>query len=196
MLSSCNLVNAYQALTGSTPSSRSNHRHVFHILVHPQILNHVNRIGVLNDTAGFSTSDHLPFFIDLDRSMFTNKLSDTLSPMYRTLKSTNVTSVSKYVSEALRNIHHHNIPHRLRNLQSKIAQQGFNPSVSAELENIDRMVTAIRLQCERNLVPPPTPFKSTTITKRQVTIIRLLQTLQRRFEKRQDPSSIITQLKK
>ena len=49
-----------------------------------------------------------------------------------------------------------------------------------ELENIDNMVTFFRLQSEKKLIPDPTPYKNTDIGKRQVAIIRQLQTIQRR----------------
>ena len=74
LLSSCNLVNAFQTLTGMTPSSRQNNRRVFHIYVHPHLLNYINCIGVLDESTGFSTSDHLPFVLDLDKDIFSSKL--------------------------------------------------------------------------------------------------------------------------
>ena len=76
---------------------------------------------------------------------------------------------------------HHNIPNRLRRLQERIKEHGFTQADGRELDNIDNKVTAIRVQGEQNLVPPPSPYKHTSIGKRQVTIIRLLQTLQRRY---------------
>lgn len=56
------------------------------------------------------------------------------------------------------------------------------------------MVTDVWLQCERKLIPAPTPYKHTEIGKRQVTIIRLLQTLQRRFTQEQDPAPVLARL--
>lgn len=56
-------------------------------------------------------------------------------------------------------------------------------------------MTNIRLKGEKNLVPPPNPIKYTSIGKRQVTIIRLLQTLQRRYSRDQDPALIVERLR-
>ena len=80
LLSSCNLVNAFHTLTGMNPSSRQNNRKVFHIYVHPYLLNYINTIGVLDETMGFSTSDHLPFVIDLDKDILTPN-SNQYSPI-------------------------------------------------------------------------------------------------------------------
>ena len=93
--STCALVNAFHLLTGAIPSSRRNHRRVFHIFIHPHLLNYVNHIGVLDETAGFSTSDHLPFFIDLDRSLLNSKIVGVVHNQNRILKSTNIESVTK-----------------------------------------------------------------------------------------------------
>ena len=56
-------------------------------------------------------------------------------------------------------------------------------------------MTAIRIQGEKQLVPPPSPYKHTSIGKRQVTIIRLLQTLQRHYLRHQDPTPIVDRLR-
>ena len=51
LLATCNLVNAFHTLTGSTPSSRQNNRSVFHIFVHPHLLNYINQIGVMDEVS-------------------------------------------------------------------------------------------------------------------------------------------------
>ena len=58
------------------------------------------------------------------------------------------------------------------------------------MESIDKKVTDIRLKSEKKLAPAPTPYKNTYIGKRQVAIIRLIQTIQRRFQKEQDSDPI------
>ena len=75
---------------------------------------------------------------------------------------------------------HHKIPKRLKCLSSRTDDSGFSHEDEQELDNIDRTMTTIRIQGEKNLFPPPSPFKHTSIGKHQVTIIRLLQTLQHR----------------
>ena len=100
LLSSCDLVNAFQVLTGTTPLSRQNHRQVFHILAHPQVLQYINKIGVLSEDTGFF-SDHIPFFVNLDQSVFSLKINKVLPPAYRTLKSINSANVTKYVEYVL-----------------------------------------------------------------------------------------------
>ena len=101
LLSTCNIVNAFQVLTDSTPSSRQNHRQVFHVLTHPQVLKFINKIGTLGDDVGFSTSDHIPFFLDLDHTIFSVKINTVLPQVYQTLKSTNPANVTNYIEYVL-----------------------------------------------------------------------------------------------
>ena len=56
------------------------------------------------------------------------------------------------------------------------------------------MVTKIRLNSERKLIPTPILYKHTTVTNKQVAKICLLQTLCRKLQKNQDPQSTISQL--
>ena len=194
LLSTCNLVNAFQALTGMTPSSHQNNRKVFHTFVHPNLLNFINSIGVLDEMTGFSTSDYLPFILDLDKDIFNTKLQLVLPHNYRILRSTNIANVETYVTKVLEHLHQHNIPARLRRLQTTIQHDGFTSTTAQELDIIDALVTKTRLQCEHNLVKPLTPFKITDITKRKVNIIRLLQNIQRRVSNNQEFTSFMTRL--
>ena len=57
-------------------------------------------------------------------------------------------------------------------------------------------MTKIRLLGEKRIIPPPTPYKHTSIGKKQVTIIRLLQILQRKYAREQDPTPTIDSLRK
>ena len=56
-------------------------------------------------------------------------------------------------------------------------------------------MTKIRLQGEKKLIPPPSPYKHTNIGKRQVIILRLLQTLKRKLAKSHDPQPTIAKLR-
>ena len=141
------------------PSSHHNNRRVFNIVIQPQLLKYFNWIGVLAETEGLSTSYHLPFFIDIDRFIFDTKLGPLIPHQHRILRSTNAASVKKYFQSALDQIKKHNIHYRLRSLQKRINQHGFKQQESQELENIDSIVTSIRLQCEKKLVPSPTSYK-------------------------------------
>lgn len=114
--SSCALVNVFYKLTGTIPNSRRNNRRVFHIFIHPHLLNFVNRIGVLEETVDFSTSDHLLFFIDIDCGLLDSKLATVLLHQHRILRYTNTEGVDKYVYYVLTQLKHHNIPNRLRRL--------------------------------------------------------------------------------
>ena len=96
LLTTCNLVNTFQSIIGYTPSSRQNYRQIFHILVHTTILNFINRLGILDETAGFA-SDHIPFFVDIDRTLFYKKMSSLLLPPHSILKSTNKENFKKYI---------------------------------------------------------------------------------------------------
>ena len=165
-------------------------------MAYPIVIQHINTIGVLDNTSGFSSSDHRPFFIDVDRKIFDTKVTSIIPHTLRILQSTNTTSVQKYVKESLRQLSHQNIPNLLRQLKAHIVSNEFNEAARLELESIDQTVTSIRLNCEKQLVPPPTPFKYTSIAKQQVTKIRLLQTLQRHFQRQQDPAPTIATLHK
>ena len=63
------------------------------------------------------------------------------------------------------------------------------------MESLDKTMTEILLQGEKNLITKPNPFISTTIEKRQVAFILLLKNLQRLFYKHQDTSSTIRKFK-
>ena len=128
------------------------------------------------------------------RSLFTSqkKISRRVGgknpTSYQQYLSTNKDNVQKYIEETLRQAEHHNISTRLSHLRSTIATNGFNTVAQDELENIDQMITTIRLQSEKKLIPAPTPFPSTSVAKRQATIIRLLTTLKRQVETIRDTS--------
>ena len=100
LTSSCNLVNTFQAIIGSTLYSRNKNRKLFQILIKPHIIKFVNRIVTLDETSGFS-SDHIPLFIYLNRNIFTYKLISLLPPPLYTLKSTNKARFHKYINENL-----------------------------------------------------------------------------------------------
>ena len=74
---------------------------MFQILTHPHVLKFINKIGTLEDGTGFFTPDHIPFFIDLDHSIFSIKINLILPQVYQTLKSTNPINVTKYVEYIL-----------------------------------------------------------------------------------------------
>ena len=76
------------------------------------------------------------------------------------------TQKTQYVNAVLNQSKHHNIPNRLRRIRTRIDQDGFTHRDSLELDNIDSMMTTIRIQSEKTLVPPPTPYKHTAVGKR------------------------------
>ena len=149
----CNLVNIFQSIIGSTPSSRNNNRKVFHILIHPHIFNFVNRLGTLYNTSRFP-SDHIPFFIDLKRNLFISKLSSLLPSPLRILKSTNKASLQKYVKDTLSHLNHHQTPSRRRWLQNLIESQWFTQKSQQKLEKIDKTVMDARLRIKKIWYPP------------------------------------------
>ena len=65
-----NLINVFTHLLDRTPSSLKNHRKIFHILAYPHLLKYISKLGILSDSEGFLSSDNLPFFIDIDLSIF------------------------------------------------------------------------------------------------------------------------------
>ena len=180
--SSTRMVQAYEHMHGSTPSSRHNSRHSFHTFVSPELLRYVRKLGICSVHDGFSLSDHVPFFIDFHAELFSEKIQPILPSRNRILRMYDTISVSKYVTRVNEQFQHHNIPGRIQKLRESISQQGFQSHHASQLEALDTHISQIRLQSEQNLLRPPTPFKFTSVAKQQVEKIRLLQRLQRKYK--------------
>ena len=174
LMSSCNLVQAYQEILGSIPSSRQNARSIFHVLVYRPLLKYVTRLGILPTESGFHTSDHIPLYVDFHKDLFDHKESPIVSPDYRKLKVYDSPSVEKYVCYVKNQMHHHNILSRFLNLQDYIKIYCFDESAEQELELLDSQMTQIRLRAEKKLKPSPSRFKNATKMQIQVHRIRHL----------------------
>ena len=191
---SCNLVNIHRKLLGDTPSSRGNHRSVFHMYFSPVLLSYISKIGTFGEHDGFCTSDHIPFFVDLEPSMF-NQPPLTLVPnQYRVLKMYNLPLVHKYLRNVWAQLKSQDIRNRLIALEESIRTHGFHEQQAMELDKIEAQMTEIRLTSKSNLVPVPTPYKSTAIAKKQNIKIRLLRKLQRQLQAGKDTYETISQL--
>ena len=176
------LINAYKAIHGEIPSSRGNARQVFHLYTSPQLLPFISKISTLAPTEGFSDSDHVPFFVDLDSNLFAKKLNTAVPLDQRVLKMYDTINVTKYVKAVEKQLEAHNILNRLQHLETYVIENEFDKYVVEHLEKIDSHVTSIRLTCEKNLVPSPTRYKSTEIAKLQVQKLRLLEKLKKTHE--------------
>jgi len=174
LMSSCNLVQAYQETLGFIPSSRQKARSVFHVLVYRPLLKYVTRLGILPTESGFHTSDHVPLYVDFHKDLFDYKESPIVSPDYRKLKVYDSPSVEKYVCYVKNQMHHHNILSRFLNLQDYIKIYSFDESAELELELLDSQMTQIRLRAEKKLKPSPSRFKNATKMQIQVHRIRHL----------------------
>ena len=127
-MTSCHLFQVYRELLGFIPSSRHNHRSVFHILVYRPLLKYVLQVSILPTEIGFHTSDHIPFYVDFHQDLFDDKESPIVPPAFRKLKMYDSPSVEKYVCYITNQMHHHNILQRFLNLQYYVKVYSFNTS--------------------------------------------------------------------
>jgi len=182
-LQSCTrVVQAYEHMHGCTPSSRNNSRHIFHTFVSPELLPYIRKLGICSVHDGFVLSDHVPFFIDFHENLFSTKIQPILPPRNRILRMYDAINVHKYVTNVNEQFNHHNISNRIQSLRKSIRHQGFQPHHASQLEDLDSQISTIRIQSEKNLLKPSTPFKFTSVAKQQVEKIRLLQRLQRKYK--------------
>jgi len=195
LLEQCpHVVNLFLHLHGDIPSSRQNGRQIFHAYVSPNVLPFITRSGIGSFADGFSDSDHIPFFFDLDSSFFSTVTSAIVPPDARILQMYDTATVERYVKRVLCQCDFHSISSRLRSLSKLVDESGFTKEAEKELERIDSKVTAIRLQEEKNLMKKPTRYKGTSVTKTQVQKIRLLRALRKHHEKGKDCSHILERL--
>ena len=195
LMRSCNVVQAYNALLGSVPSSRLNNRSVFHVFVYKPLLKYVLQLGVLPTEIGFHMSDHVPFYIDFHPDLFNYKESPIVPPAYRKLKMYDSPSVEKYVCYIKNQMHHHNILQRFLNLQDYIKHYSFDISAELELELLDDQMTQIRLRSEKRLCPEPSRFKNATKMQNQVHKIRHLVSIHKFWKSGLDYSHLVGDLK-
>jgi len=182
LMSSCSLKQAYQYLHQSIPSSRLNHRSVFHIFMSSKLIKYVERIGVLPLHSGFHKSDHIPFYIDFHKDMLTSKQNPMVYQSIRKLKMYDSPSVEKYICYVKDQMNHHNIIRRFLNLKDYIATFAFDSSAEKELDLLDRQMTDIRIRSENKLRPDPSRFKNASPMQLQVARIRHLQSIAKRMK--------------
>jgi len=169
LLESCpHTVNVFLHMHGEIPSSRQNSRRIFHVYASHNVLPFIQKSGICSSLDGFSTSDHIPFFLDIDPTLFTGDMSSIIPPAARILQMYDTTSVALYVHNVLHRLDNQSVSKRLQQLSKKIALSGFDEKARSELEQLDASVTNIRLQEERNLLKRPTRYKGTSVTKTQV----------------------------
>jgi len=190
----CRLVQAYEYIVGITPSSRQNNRKIFHTFMSPELIQYVRKIGVCTENDGFVLSDHIPFFLDLKSELFDTKIQPVLPLSSRILRMYDVIKVSEYVKLVLEQFRHHNICKRLDKLKEFIKSHGFNQEAMCSLEKLDSHVTQIRIHCEKGLIKKPTQYKYTDIAKNQVTKIRLLQRLKKKWKNGKQTDDILSKL--
>jgi len=175
----CNMKQIFQEFHGVIPSSRSNHRSVFHAFASIPILKYVDRLGILQKTEGFHMSDHIPFFVDFKAELFDHSENPIIPPDFRKLRVHDYPSVEKYNCYVKDQFHHHNILQRILNLGEYIKVQSFDDIALSELEKIDAQVTDIRLRSEDRLLPDPSRFKHASQMDKQVQKIRIVQSIQK-----------------
>jgi len=194
-LESCpHMINVFLHMHGEIPSSRQNTRQIFHVYASCNVLPFIAKSGICSSIDGFSTSDHIPFFIDVASTLFTSDMSSIIPLEARVLQMYDSISVEKYIEKVLRQLDNQSIAKRLKKLSKQITLSGFDELAQNELESIDVSVTNIRLQEERNLLKRPTRYKGTSVTKTQVQKIRLLRTLRKFHEKGKDCTHILRRL--
>jgi len=195
LMHSCHLKQIYQELQQEIPSSRLNHRSVFHILVSTKLVQFVERLGVLPLESGFHKSDHRPFYIDhFHKDMFKSRDNPFHHQSIRKLKMYDSPSVEKYICFVKEQMNHHNIIQRFLNLKDYIKSFQFDESAQAELDLLDRQMTDIRIRSENKLRPDPTRFKNATPMQLQVERIRHLQFIIKRIKLNLPTESLIHQL--
>ena len=195
LLESCpHTINVFLHMHGEIPSSRQNTRRIFHVYASPNVLPFIHKSGTCSPIDGFSTSDHIPFFLDIDQTLFTGDMSSIIPPAARILQMYDTTTVARYVQNVLHRLNNQSISKRLQELSKKISFSGFDAQACSEIEKIDETVTNIRLQEERNLLKRPTRYKGTSVTKTQVQKIRLLRTLRKFHQAGKECTHILRRL--
>ena len=177
LISSCCLKQIYEELHQNIPSSRLNHRKVFHIFVSARLVKYVERLGVLPAKSGFHQSDHIPFYVDFHKDLLLSRDSPIVNPSLRKLKMYDSPSVEKYICYTKAQMSHHNIIRGFLNLKDYINHYSFDSSARTELDLLDKQMTEIRLRSENRLRPDPSRFKNTTKMQLQVARIRHLKSL-------------------
>jgi len=186
LLSKTHMVQIYQTIHGAIPSSRNNSRSVYHVLVSKHLIQSVDRIGVLSREEGFHTSDHIPFFLDLNKAVLDGPCSPIVPNSFRKLKLHDADSVEKYNCYVKDQFDDHNIIQRVLNLKTYVKINSLDAVATQELEKLDEQITDIRLRSENRLVPDPSKFKHTSKMSLQVTKIRAMQIILRFFKKKED----------
>jgi len=190
LMRTCSLCQIYLETHGTIPSSRNNHRSVFHAFVSKHISHLVERLGILPHTEGFHKSDHIPFFVDFKKELLSHVDSPILSPDHRKLKTHDSVNIEKYNFYVKDQFDQHNILQRTLNLKEYIKEFSFNTIAKQELEKIDSQVTTIRLRSEQRLTPDPSKFRHTSKMDKLVHQIRILQSISKLENNKKDASNL------
>ena len=173
---SCSMVQVYHELHGVIPSSRGNHRSVFHAFTSTHLIPYVDRLGVLDTQEGFHLSDHIPFFVDFKLELF-DHVPPIVPPDFRKLRIHDHPRIEEYNCYVKDQFQHHSIVQRIRNLEEYIKVESFNEIAEKELEKLDEQITEIRLRSEDRLLPDPSRYKHATPMDKIVQKIRIVQSI-------------------
>jgi len=176
LMQSCSMVQVYQELHGTIPSSRGNHRSVFHAFTSTHLIQYVDRLGVLETQEGFHLSDHIPFFVDFKKELFDHILP-IVPPDFRKLRIHDHPRIEEYNCYVKDQFQHHSVVQRIRNLKEYIKVESFNNIAEEELEKLDKQITEIRLRAEDRLLPDPSRYKHATPMDKLVQKIRIVQSI-------------------
>ena len=115
LMESTGLVQIFQQLKNTVPSTRGNGRGMDHIFITKESLQHVTQAGLVPEEICFA-SDHIALFVDLSpRILAVNNPTIPPAP-HRKLKAHNVPNVQKYVKAVIKQMGCHNIVKLLKNM--------------------------------------------------------------------------------
>lgn len=118
LTSTYRIVHTYLHLLGHIPSSRVNNRSVYHTYCSPELIPFITNIKVCQEHVGFSTSDHIPFYIDIQNTILHTSISPIQHIDNRILRMYDTVKTNQYIAYVEKQLIYHNIPNRLENLNS------------------------------------------------------------------------------